>query len=102
NVMHLEIGRLCWKGDDGHVDGTVFDALQNLVAEIEVDADVHERKALLKLREDIGEKIKAGGFVCAEQDRALHDVAAIGDDLDGLVAQAEKPLGKFEKDFTGR
>src|SRR5882724_9257235 len=100
NLVHFEVGRLDGKRDDADIDGAVFDALKNLVAEIAVDADVHERVAALKFGKNIGEQIEAGGFVGAENNGALHDVAAVRDHLDGLVAHAKKFLGVFEQNFT--
>ena len=101
NVVHLQIRRLDGQGDDANIDGAILHALKDLVAEVAVDADVHQRIAALKLRENIGEQIEAGGFIGAEDDRALDYVAAVGNDLDGFVAQAEQLLGVLEKDFTG-
>src|SRR6266446_5631118 len=101
NVVHLQIRGLDGQGDDADVDGAVLDALENLVAEIAVDADVHQRVAALKFRENVGEQIKAGGFIGAEDDRALNDVAAVGNDLDGFVAHAEKLFRVLEENFTG-
>ena len=60
-----------------------------------------QRIAALKFGKNIGKQVEAGGFVGAENDRALHDVAAVRDHLDGFVAQAEKFLGVFEEHFTG-
>ena len=68
NLMHFQVGGFDGHGDDAHVDGAVFDALENLVAEIAVDADVHERIAALKFRKNIGEQIETGGFIGAEDD----------------------------------
>ncbi len=70
------------------------------MAEIAVNADVHQRIAALKLRKNIREQIEAGGFIGAENDRALNHVAAVGDDLDGFVAQAKQFFGVFEKNLT--
>jgi hypothetical protein len=57
--------------------------------------------AALKISEHIWKKIEAGGFVGAEDQRALDDVAAVGYDLDGFVAEAKKALGVVEENFTG-
>src|SRR5712692_612231 len=101
DVVHLQIGRLDGQSDDADVGGAVFDALQDLVAEIAVNADVHQRVAALKFRKDIGEQVEASGFVGAEDDRALNHVAAVGNDLNGFVAQAEQLFGILEKNFAG-
>ena len=101
DVVHLQVGRLDGQSDDADVNGAVFHALQNLVTEVAVDADVYERVAALKFGKNIGEQIEAGGFIGAEDDRALDDIAAVGDDLDGFVAKAEEFFGIFEKNFTG-
>src|SRR5882724_785828 len=101
NVVHFEVRRLDGKRDDADVDGAIFDALKNLVAEIAVDADVHERIAALKFGKYIGEQVEAGGFVGAENDGALHHVAAVRDHLNGFVAHAKKFFGVFEENFAG-
>src|SRR5712664_245007 len=101
NVVHFQVGRLDGKRDDADIDGAIFHALQNLVAEIAVDADVHERIAALKFGKNIGEQVEAGRFVGAENDGALYDVAAVRDHLDGFVAHAKKFFGEFERHFTG-
>jgi hypothetical protein len=98
--MHLKIGRLDGESDDADVGGAVFDALQNFVAEIAVDADVDERVASLKFGKNIGEQIEASGFIGAEYDGALDDVAAVGNDLDGFVAEAEEFFSELVKNFT--
>ncbi len=100
DMVDFERRGLDRKCDDADVYGAVLDALENLVAEIAVDADVDLRITALKLGENIREKIEAGGFVGAEDERALHDIAAVGDDLNGFIAEAEKALGVLEKDFA--
>jgi hypothetical protein len=100
DMVDLEVGRLGRQGHNAYIDGAIFDALQNFVAEVAVDTDVHQRIAALEFRENVGEKIEAGGFIGAEEDRPLHDVAAIGNDLDGFVAQPEQALGVFEEHFA--
>ena len=59
------------------------------------------RIAALEFGENVGKEIEASGFVGAEDERALDDVAAISDDLNGFVAEAEKALGVFEEDLAG-
>src|ERR1700736_1384001 len=95
NVMYLEIWRFHRQGNDTHIDASVFDALQNRVAEIEIDADVHERIAALKFREHVGKNVQTGGFISAKHHRSLNDVAAIGHNLNGLIAQAQQTLCKI-------
>ena len=100
-VMNFKRRRFNGESDDADVNGAVFDALQDLVAEIAIDADVDLRIAALEFGEYVGEKIEASGFVGAEDKRALHDVAAVGNDLNGFVAETEKTFGVFEEDFAG-
>src|SRR5260370_10566744 len=101
NVVHFQIGGLDGQSDDANIDGAVLDALQNLVAEIAIDTDVHQGIAALKLRKNIGEQVKTGGFIGAEDDQALNHVTAASNDLNGFVAHAEQLFRVFEKDFTG-
>ncbi len=101
NVVHLQIGRLDGQRDDANVHGTVLDTLQDLVAEIAVNADVHERITALKFGKNVGEEIKAGGFIGAEDDRSLNDVAAVGNDLNGFIAHAKEFFGVLEENLAG-
>ena len=101
NMVHLEIRRLDGQGDDANVNGTVLDALQDLVAEIPVNADVHERITALKLRKNIGKEVEAGGFIGAKDDRSLNDVATIGNNLNGFIAHAKELFGILEKNLAG-
>src|SRR5712691_7385481 len=102
NVVHLQIRGLDGQGDDANIDGAVLDALQNLVTEIAIDADVHQGIAALKFRKNIGEQVETGGFIGAEDHRALNHVTAVSNDLNGFVAQAKQFFGVLEKNFTGR
>src|SRR5258708_6610838 len=102
NVVHLQIRRLDGQRDDADIRGAVLDALEDLVAEVAVDADVHQRVATLKFRKNIGEQIEASGFIGAEYDRALNNVAAVRNDLNGFIAHAKQLFGVLEKNFAGR
>jgi len=101
DVVHFQIRRLDGQGNDADVDGAVLDALENLVTEVTVDADVHQGIAALKFRKNVGEQIEAGGFIGAEDDRALNYVAAVGNNLNGFVAHAQQLFRILEKNFTG-
>src|SRR5260370_40370257 len=101
NVVHFQIGGLDGQSDDANIAGAVLDALQNLVAEIAIDTDVHQGIAALKFRKNIGEQVKTGGFIGAEDHRALNHVTAVSNDLNGFVSQAEEFFGVLEKNFTG-
>src|SRR5262249_19291624 len=101
NVVNLEVGRLERHGDDADVHGAVLDASQNFMAKVAVDADVNLRIFALEFSENVRQKIKAGGLVGAKDDRALHHVATIGDDLNGFISEAEEAFGIVEEDFAG-
>src|SRR6266852_2953780 len=101
NVVHLQIRGLDGEGDDADIHGAVLDALHDLVAEIAIDADVHEGIAALEFGKNIGEEVEASGFVGAEDDGALNDVAAVGNDLNRFVAHAKELFGVFEKNHAG-
>jgi hypothetical protein len=62
---------------------------------------MHKRIAALKLGENIREQVQAGGFIGAEDDGALNDVAAVGNDLNGFVAHAKELFGVLEKNDAG-
>ncbi len=102
NVVDFQIGRFDGKRDDTDINGTVLDPLQYLVAEVAVNADVHERIAALKFRKNVRKQIEAGRFVGPEYNRALDNVATVRDELNGFVPQTKQFLRVFEKDFAGR
>src|SRR5260370_19248375 len=78
NVVHLQIRGLDGQRNDADVDGAVFDALENLVAEVAVNADVHQGIAALKFRENVGEQIEAGGLIRAPNNPApKHNAARV-------------------------
>src|ERR1051326_97157 len=70
------------------------------MAEIAIDTDVNLRILALKLGKNVGQQVEASGFVGAEDDGSLYNVAAIGNNLDGFVAEAEQAFGIVEKNFT--
>lgn len=53
DVMNLESRRFDGERYDAHIDGTILDALQNLVAEISVNADAHLGITALKFRKNV-------------------------------------------------
>ncbi len=101
DVVHLQIGRLDGKCDDADIHGAILDALEDFVAEIAVDADVHERVAALKFGKNIREQVEASGFIGTEDDGALDDVATVGNDLNGFVAHAKELFRVLEKHDAG-
>src|SRR4029077_1855398 len=100
NVVHLQIGRFDGKRDNADIHGAILDALQDLVAEISVDTDMHQRIAALKLGKNIREQVQAGGFVGAEDNGALNDVAAVGNELNGFIAHTKQLFGVFEENLA--
>ena len=102
NVVHLQIRGFDRQGDDAHVGGAVLHALQDLVAEVAVNTDVHQRIAALKFRKNIRKQVEARRFIGAKNDWALNHVAAVRDDLNGFVTQAKQLFRELEKDFAGR
>ena len=72
------------------------------MAEIAVDANVDLGVLALEFGKDVRKQVEAGGLVGAKYDGTLNDVAAIGNYLDGFVAQAEQALRIVEENFTGR
>ena len=97
----FSVRRLDGQRNDADVDGAVFDALQNLVAEIAVDADVHQREIAAEIRQKYRAADTSRWLRWRRKHRALHHVAAVRDDLHGFVAQAQKAFGKFEQNFAG-
>src|SRR5256885_10819328 len=57
-TLFRSVRRLQRQADDANVHGTIFHALQNFVAEIAIDADVHERIFALELRENFRQQIQ--------------------------------------------
>jgi len=99
--VHFEIGGFHGEGNDAEIERAVFQALQNFVTEITVDADVDEGIATLEFGQYVGEQIEASGFVGAEHDGALYDAATVGDDLHGFIAQAQEAFGVVEENDAG-
>src|SRR5260370_24295666 len=60
-----------------------------------------QRIAALKLRKNVGEQIEAGRFIGAEDDGSMMHVAGVGDDLNGIVTQAEELFRVLEENFAG-
>jgi len=89
NMVHAQIWRFRRQRHNSHIDGAIFNPLQNLVAEITINADMDLRKPPLKLRENIRQQIQASRFVRAKQHRPLYDVPAIGHNLHRFVPQSE-------------
>src|ERR1700722_5160433 len=100
-MMHAQVWRLRGQRYDANVHATIFNALQDLVAEVTINADVDLRKSPLKFRKNIRQEIQAGRFVRAKKHRALHNVAAIGHNLDRLISQAQQAFSVIEEHFAG-
>ena len=77
--MYFKAGRLHRQGHDPKINGPVFDALQNLVAEIAIDADLHIWIRAMELGENLGQDVEAGGFICSDGKNAAGHLGLVGD-----------------------
>src|SRR2546421_12889300 len=59
-TLFRSLGR---KRDNSHVDGAIFDLLQNFVAEIAIDTDLHGWVEPMVFGEEVREHVQTGGFV---------------------------------------
>ena len=99
--VRLHAGGFDRQRDDADVDGAVLELLENLVAEVAVDAHLHAGIQAAVLREDVGKNVEAGGLVGADDDRAARVGAVVGDSEQRFVAQLQQALGVGEQDAAG-
>ena len=86
NHFHV-VGRLGQR-DDAHVYRAFLHFLQNLVAEVAVNADLHQGVELLEFRESLGQDVKAGGFVGADRQLAARSLVQLGNGLQSLFLKS--------------
>jgi len=77
---------------------TVFHALQNLMAEVAVDAELHIRIQAAVFGEDLGQHVEAGGFIGADHHRSTRIGAVIGDREQRFIAQLQQAFRVREQD----
>jgi len=99
DVVHFQIRRLDGQGNDADVDGAVLDALENLVTEVTVDADVHQGIAALKSAKMSG--ADRGRWLHWRRRRPGPERRCRGrHNLNGFVAHAQQLFRILEKNFT--
>ena len=101
NSMRFQAGTLHRHGDDADVNGSVLQLLDNLVTEVAINADLHAGIQAAIFRENIGQNVKARGFVRAHGDGAAGHVALVGDSEQRLIFYLQHPLGIGEQDSSG-
>ncbi len=82
------------------VDRSVLDLLQNLVAEIAVDADLHRRVEAVILRENFRQNVQACRFVGAEGEHSSRRGGLVGHGAQGFGAHVHHAHGVFKKGFS--
>src|ERR1700730_3092782 len=100
--MYFEVRRFKRQRHDAEIQRSISQPLQNLVAEIAIDADVHKRITALEFRENVRKQIKTRCFVRSEGHGALNDIAAVGNNLHRFIAQAKQSLSVFEQNDACR
>jgi len=101
NCMRFKAGTLDRHGDDADINGAVLKLLDNFVAEISIDTDLHAGIKAAIFRENIRKNVKASGFVRAYGDGATRHVALVGDSQQRLVLHLQHAFGVSEKDAAG-
>ena len=85
--MHFEAGRFHRQSHNAQIDGAVFHALQNFVAEIAVDADLHVGKRAMEPGENFRQYVEAGGLVRADGQNATGHLRLIGHGAQRFLTQ---------------
>src|SRR5262249_26326759 len=78
NGLNLETWRLDWQRHHAQVNRAVFDALQNLVAKVTINADLHVWEFGVKPRKYLRQYIKAGRLVGADRYDSTRHCRLIG------------------------
>ena len=99
--MGLQAGGFYRHGHDAHVDGPVLQLLENLVAEIAVDAELHVGIEAAVLGENFGQHVQAGGFIRADDHGSARIGAVIGNGKQGFITQLQQAFGVGEQDAAG-
>src|ERR1700730_9467127 len=99
--MNLEAGRFYRQRNDAHVNGAVFDFLENLMAEIAVDADLYRWKAPAILGENVREHVKTRRFVRSDSECAARGAGLVGNGTQRFIPQSEETSCVFKQRFAG-
>src|SRR5439155_656156 len=101
NTNHFHAAPRVRQRDDTQLHLAFLNFLQNLVAEIPIDADLDQRVKLLEPRKGLGKDVQAGSLVGPDVQLAARRLVQLGDGLERLFLEAEQALGVALKDFSG-
>src|SRR6266849_3976379 len=90
--MHLQAGRLYRERDNPYVYLTVFQFLDDLVAEVPINADLDSRIKPTILGKHLRQDVQASGFVGANPQSAAGSCALVGYRQQRLITQFQEPL----------
>src|SRR5436305_5086191 len=94
--MRLQAGTLYRHCDYADIDGAIFELLNIFVAEIAIDIDLHAWIEAAVLRENIGQHVKARGFVRADGDGPMRHGALVRDGEQRFVGDVQHAFGISE------
>ena len=93
NRMRFQAGRLYRQGDDSHVDRAVLQLLDDLVAEVAINTDLHAGIQMTVLGKYVRQYVQAGRLIGANHQRAARAGALIRYGKQRLIPHLQQPLG---------
>ena len=90
---HFHIADVQRQGDDAEFDGALLNFLNDLMAEIAVNADLDQGIELFETGEGFRKHIKASCFVGADLKLAARCLVKLSDGLQGFLMQLDDFLG---------
>ena len=89
---HFQVVGVMWQRYDTQIHGAFLHLLQNLVAEVSVDADLDHGVELFEPRERLGQNVETGCLIRADIELATRSLVKLSDRLQGLFLQLEQLL----------
>src|ERR1700756_897188 len=100
--MRFQTGRFYGQGHNANINRAILQLLDDFVAEVPVDANLHAGIEAAVFSKDIGQHVQAGGLVGPDYEGATRRDPLVGDREQRFVAQAEEPLGIAEQNSARR
>src|SRR5205823_14557162 len=89
------------QGHDAHFHLSFLDFLQNLVAEISIDADLDQRIQLLEPGEGLGQDIKTRRLIGPDRKLAARSLVELRDGLQRFFLKSQQSFSVTLQDFSG-
>src|SRR5579872_668525 len=102
NRLDLQAGGLDRQGQNADFHGPIFELLNDLIAEIAINADLYRRISPAVLGEDLGQNIETSRLVGADAQGSPRSTAMIGHGRERFVAQVLQSLRVFIENLPGR